>query len=353
VSESDSDQCQPRLKAEVDTFFARRLDQIGEIEAKKMFVINLAAILVNKHVATLGLGRARALVSGAIDNNSQSAAPCSPLIEIVPPPTALVFPTFATLFPEALCYRVGLTTTFFLRHSPQIHRPQRRPFLYSPNFAARLENVIHQSIAPIMTRHRYIRNIAANRQWEGVNTAEFWTLLSDSAQAAIFEAWKTAWAAIAVIPDPSAGHKCLQQRLASAPSDKAPYVTPDLSGSHLALVAAVLTDFDHDELNRQWQIILEFYEQAHEVQSSSCGYSLERLADRLFSHLICLTDHLAEHLALLAYFCFPPLTSVFVERFISDRACDARHFPLLSWFIEQEGRAKAEAFVHRNMHDFA
>lgn len=271
----------------------------------------------------------------------------------VPPPPPSASGDFATLFPDALTWKMRQALSFFQRHNPDIRRALPRPFLLSPDFDARLGAVIRDRIAPAMLRSgRALTMLETTRDWSTATTADFWVHLDEDPRRKeiVCSGWDTAWAAYrqqrTLRKDKETGEvrevllaspALKELREALSPSAPDAYDIPPVRNQDIDLLASLLFEFDRDVLEGAWIKLRQVYEQEMDPRWYQDKARTGALRDSLLDVFTALPDRIGEFVAILCYYTFPHINLHFLERFTFNKGRNdderARKIPYLMRFL--------------------
>jgi hypothetical protein len=270
----------------------------------------------------------------------------------VPQPFPERFRNFEELFHGALLYRVRQATTFFQRHNPGLARRLPRPFLLSPEFDAKFQQVLEQIIFPKMTG-RMIAQIEDSNKWDGSSSQDFWDFLGrhQKVQDGVVAAWDSAWAQLRqkrTVKTDAAGRsrevlvasaELQKMREMLAPSSVTVYDLPPVRNREIDLFISLLTEFDRDQLELEWEKLRQLYEQEMDKRWYQQQAREGSLRDHLLDMLESMPDRTGDFLAVLCYFTMPRVNLKFLERFTHNKgtSLDARaaRLPYLMRFLDQ------------------
>lgn len=252
-------------------------------------------------------------------------------VQIVMPSTPVVCTTFADLFSEALCYRIERVTCFFQRFNSTITRELPRPFLLSPDFGARLSDIIRTVIAPqIRSQSRNIGIIENSRNWQNCTALDFWETVNanERFKTPLKASWEAFWQKCYQRPVTKPGvngktvllaDPILQQiRKKLAPvADE--YRLPLIRNPEIDLLCALAFNFDLESMEQLWNRLRQLYEQELDTRVYQEKARDGALRDSFLNAFEKLPDQVGDFMVILAYYCFPNVGLFFLDRFTHNK----------------------------------
>jgi len=271
-------------------------------------------------------------------------------IILAPYPVAERQDDFPTLLAQGILYRLRIVLSFFQRSNPTVKRQRKPLFLFTPEFAVRLEQVVELHILPRILSRKLIDFIGTQRDWAEITTQQLWpTLDKDGHTDKVLELWKAAWEGLhrrKITREEDGQAKEVWQCRPDYKEVRAlltcdAYELPEFDNDFLAFLAGLLTDYSAEALEAAWARLRQFYEQEMDQRVYQDRARDGALRDSLLDCFTQYPDRFSEMIVLLCYYCFPRLSLRFLVTFTHSRGKTEEErkerIPLLIRFLEHEG----------------
>ncbi|OIQ97121.1 bacteriohemerythrin [mine drainage metagenome] len=242
----------------------------------------------------------------------------------LPPPEG-GFTCFEDLCRAAIRHRIERVLVFFQRGNPQVRRALPPPFLASAEFAGKFHAAVAQLILPTIVSSRQIKMMSTNIDCAGLDTDNFWDMLTPILKEHILACWRSAWDDLRLLPGKKPDGTRIWQvkeetrtlRALLEPSDAAAYDLPRIGNREIDLFTSLLdtvTDW-WGQLNRCWDIVEDIYEQEKDPRIFQDKARAGALRDNLLAAFEKFPEQWGDFLVLACHRMFPRISSLFLERF--------------------------------------
>jgi len=239
-----------------------------------------------------------------------------------PPPKAVVVGDFDKLLPAAIEMRIRSVMEFFHRRNPDVEREIPPPDILTADFCDTLVAAIGELVVPLFADDRRLRIAASSRQWDVVNTHDFWRILVETGEiASVHRVWNDTW------------------RLVSRARFGSAIGIPELGDIEIGLFQSLLgPTFSRQVLENAWTRVRQIYEQEMDPRIYQDRAREGALRDAMLDALDALPDRHGELMILTSYYTFPRLTTRFLASFARNKGCAERQrrvrIPFLMAFLD-------------------